>query len=217
MRDYDSNSSLFRLRLIEVWLASLKRVMALLQPKVSLPMMTTYAVRAGADDGGWNLDEGEFTPHLPYLRGIIWLGYPVGFFVRFADAVILQGTTVQAGSLALTALQTTGGEITIPWRIYGVTGGSPVAPTSDIEAENLPLTNACVEWTPGVWTTGFAYTTPDLTPILQELADAGQAESGIMLVIRADVPYGDLSEGYRAFATFEHATANGPELTITTI
>ena len=55
--------------------------------------------------------------------------------------------------------------------IYGIDSDDVTASTSHTTFDNQPLTTASVSWTPTEWTTEYAYESPSLVSVVQEIVD----------------------------------------------
>jgi hypothetical protein len=174
------------------------------------PISNAYEPQASSDDGYWRTGGSFFTSATGFRFGDTSdADDPHHAFIRFPDAVAPGAAVILAGTkLTLVAAANNSGDASV--RIYGVLGGSPVAPTDETEAEALTLTTAFVSWSPAAWTLGAVHDTPDLTTVIQELVDASDTADGIMLVLRG------LSTGAtgRVAAGYAHETLDPPLLTI---
>jgi|SRR5579875_3769754 len=93
------------------------------------------------------------------------------FFTRFdiPSPSIPSGVTVTYAALSGTVDQTDSGASLI---VYAEKAAAPTAPTSNADFWSRTRTTECVRWAPGSITSGQAITSPDLTPIIQELVTA---------------------------------------------
>lgn len=84
----------------------------------------------------------------------------------------------------------------------------PVFPTTTSYISNSPTTVSAVSWSPGAWTSGTAYHSPNLSSIVQEIANRPGWSSGNSMAFFIS------GTGSRSAASFEGNASNAPKLTV---
>ena len=157
-------------------------------------------VGAGADDGNW------FSTTLINNSLSIRVGKQTtianhGFF-RF-DNITIEGTINDAHVTIRSAGNLTN---TVPIRIYGVLENDPATVASAADGDGRTLTTAFVDWTPGDWSIGSYYDTPDLSTIIQELIDEGYTYDGSQAIMLFFKDNGAADTVNRTIRSYEHSS-----------
>lgn len=84
----------------------------------------------------------------------------------------------------------------------------PTFPNTASYISNSPTTVAAVSWSPGAWTAGTAYNSPNLSTIVQEIANRPGWSSGNSMAFFIS------GTGSRSAASFEGNASNAPKLTV---
>ena len=123
-------------------------------------------------------------------------------FVRFQNITIANAATIQACYARFYASNSDSGT-TVTLTLGFNDEDDPAAPTSYAELNALTMTTATVAWSPGAWTDGQAYLTPDLKTALQEIVDrAGWASGQDVILILEDNSSDD--GAYRRFSSHDY-------------
>jgi len=138
--------------------------------------MTTETIypSASGQDGVWIEGVSAISTADVYVP-IGWAGAPynaANAFARFVPASsIPMGATVNS---CLFRLRSNATLSTTPctWVVRAIKAAGATAPTTYAGAEGATRTTASVSWTPGSWTAGTQYSSPELITVLQELVDA---------------------------------------------
>jgi len=166
----------------------------------------SVSIAAGGDDGYWR--SGNFSAIADVLR--IGLG-PTNYstWMRFTGLSALHGATISSATITAIANDTDSGAA--EYTIRARAADNPAAPTTEAEATGGARHATSVSW-PAVpaFTVGTAYTTPDLTALIQALVTDGYLASGVVLIYIEPVG----SAGTREFASYENSTYAEAQLTV---
>jgi hypothetical protein len=170
-------------------------------------------VSARADDGAnytgtWGFTNSGDKIYIGYTSTSTRLS--CNTFYRFTGISGLEGATITAAYIQLSAHSAYSG--TPHSALYAADEASPAAPTNASGYNAIPLTSASVDWTfstPGASDPNFQ-TSPDLTAIIQELADSYDP-SVIMIVQHNTVGSGNAYQSYHAY---EELKSRAPRLHI---
>lgn len=176
--------------------------------------ITNLAIAASTDDGSWS-EAGYYSATATIIR----LGdastedYGRKAWFRWAGTGMAHGALIGSASISVQARGVSG---TIPQlRISAVDQDVPTAPTSNADATARPRTSASVTWTPTAWATGTRYTSPDISTVLQELADR-PGFTGTLVILVEDVQTGNTTlTGQISLDTFESTTPAPAWLNVT--
>lgn len=140
-------------------------------------------ITAGADDGYTNtVAGGTFNSN----ANDIFFGksgaLTLNSFFRRSSISIPQGANITAATITLTSFATTAGALTVT--ISGNDEDNATAPTTYAGYNAKVLTSATVAWnTSETWVAETAYTSPDITAIIQEIIDRPGWASGNALML----------------------------------
>lgn len=149
----------------------------------------TRLITAGADDG-YISGAATFAPADSYL----YIGNFDGVFanlrsyMRWTTITIPQGRHIQSAFLDL-PIDWNQTAVSTPARIRGVLGSNPATIAGASDFDTRPRTTAFVDWVvpPGIVASPNFVTSPDLSPIIQELANqAGGIAGAVMLTITGE-------------------------------
>jgi hypothetical protein len=127
-------------------------------------------------------------------------------FIRFVDITKAQAATVGACFASLTAFGNSTGE-TVNLTLGFAKAEDQAAPTDLSELAALTMTTATVAWSPGPWTDGEVYLTPDLKDPLQEIFDQEGWASGNAVVLILEDNSSD-SNAFRLFSAIEYSSGS---------
>jgi len=122
-------------------------------------------------------------------------------FIRFANVTIANAATISECVVGLTA-SNSDSDVTVTLTLGFADADDQAAPTDATELDALTMTTATVAWSPGAWTDGEKYFTPDLKTSLQEVVDRGGWASGqaVVLIIEDN---GSSGQAFRRFSAYD--------------
>ncbi len=124
------------------------------------------------------------------------------------------GATIEEASLDLVAKGNSSGANTLTFRAQ-VVGDATAFTTTSGDLSSRSSTSVSVGWSPGSWTDGETYTSPDLSALIQQLVNRTDYQAGDYLVIT--VASNAPNSRKRAARTYDFngSTQEAPELIIT--
>lgn len=168
-------------------------------PEIFIP------VAASGDDGDWNA--ATFANNAPTIRAGNFTGQLNNIFARFLN-VDINGTINSAGiRLRSSAIQSN----TVNLRISAEDAANPTAPGSIADANARVITTAVVDWTPGNWTSGPYFESPDISAIIQELVDSFTYDGtqAINIFVKNNA---SADNQFRQARSYDHDSVNSPPI-----
>ena len=133
------------------------------------------SIAAGGDDGYWKFSTLNRTSSSANLSA----GWNV--FLRFTGLGALDGATISAATVAITADSNAPNASQVV-RVRAALVDNAGQPSFGSECDAPARTTAYVSWTLPAYTSGNVYTSPDITSVIQELADGGYLASGVAMI-----------------------------------
>jgi hypothetical protein len=196
-------------------------------PQATAGGTTTDTPTASSDDAtGRYGDAGGGTFSITSVSG--FLGWPLGGPVspafngiRFRSVLLPVNSTIISARIDFTASGTsTPGNGNVKVVIMGDTDTTPAAFSTYSEYFSKVRTNARVYWPSPYasaifpdWTSGVVYSSPDISPIIQEIIDgAGWASGNDLTILIED--FASTASHARNFAANDHASLADPQLIV---
>ena len=160
------------------------------------------------DDMEQYVSSGQMTPGGNYLS----MGYSNSneqyVSYRFQDINIPSGATITSAKLEFTAVSSDSGNADLT--IYGHDiDNAPVISTANHYLTNAVRTTESVDWEPSAWSVGNVYESPDLSPIVQEIANRNNWCGGNSLAFIVE------GTGERAAYSYNNSASRAAQLRIT--
>lgn len=147
------------------------------------PDTSTWQVGVSSDD--CRMYDSSFSNTATVVDAGNWyysgVDHTLNSFARWTGITIPQGATISSAYFQVDAFTLDGTALT---KIYGIDEDNTA--TFDSDPTGRPLTTACVDWdpTPGSWTQGYWYDSPDISAIIQEIVDRAGWVSGNALGLK---------------------------------
>jgi len=134
-----------------------------------------------SNDAEWRTDETTYVNASDFMRVGVPGGVSTNFLIKF-DNVQISSSTLIAASFSVTPRSTQSG--TTPVLIRAADSCDAVAPGSAAAANSAAKTTASVSWSIPTWTINVVTTSPDLSPIFNELVtDCGGLNGDVVIFI----------------------------------
>jgi hypothetical protein len=169
--------------------------------------VSTTQVAASADDaeqdlgGAVNLTSNDLDFRLTNLSGL-----------RF-KLEVPPGASVDQANIAFTAKGNGSGSNTLSFRVEA-SGNAPAFSGTTQNLSSRSTESTSVEWSPGNWTDGQVYTSPDLSSLIQQLVNRSDYQSGnhIVVTVRTNASNSD-KRSARSF-DYNGNSSQAPSLTV---
>ena len=132
--------------------------------------------------------------------------------LRFTGLELPEGASLSGAQLSFTPKEDGSGPVTLTIRAQAASD-APAFAESDADLSERPLTEASVSWTPGAWTKGGASeatTTPDLSPLFEELAATGWTSGSVVFIISGE----EGAQAQRNALAYDSGARTAPKLTV---
>lgn len=175
-----------------------------------------YAPTASTDDGYVNL---SWRATVSTGGGNITMGYnvnPYGGAVRFRNVDIPAGATIHSAKIYFYSIGNYSTSANLRIYIQDTLDPAALSNYTDFIARSF-ASNPTVSWSPESWTTGNAYTTPDISALIEYIMakDGWDASTNdILIYIKDDPSNPSAHPGYRDAASFDNVTYTEPILAI---
>jgi hypothetical protein len=172
--------------------------------------MTTLNLQVGAsaDDGHAGQTGASFNATQLWMIAGNVSTVPFGVWARFTGVSGLTSVTIDTATLTLRG-EFAANSPGVLQKIYADDQTAPAAPTDAAEFQAITLTTASVDWDEDSVASTDA-TSPDLSAIIQELADSYDP-SVIQIIVRDD---GSGSDVYNFWTTYDDSTPDAARLDI---
>lgn len=183
---------------------------------------TTRQITASENDANQRISNGSLSVNAaPMILGMDG-GNAQIVGLRFDSLQIPAGSKVLSAYIEFTAAASEGATTPPPAPVLRITGQSSASAAPfqsglyDISNRRTNFgTTATVNWTPGAWSNGSTYQTPDISAVIQEVVNRPDWANGNALALLIDAPTTTVNNSRRQARSYDSSTSSAPKLIIT--
>ena len=136
--------------------------------------------------------------------------------LRFADLQVPAGARIERAALEFTADSDQSGPMAVTIRAQSAVDGAQFIQDQDgqgsFDLTSRPLSSVAQTWSPEAWSAGQAYTTPDISGLLQEIVNREEWQPGSTVVLLLSPAGG--GDGFRSAHAFDSNPQLAPRLLV---